>query len=261
MKKIFLLLLMGLLCFISTQCSNDDATTPTCQLLKWNPSLRGTDTIYQGEYTYENNRVVSKKEMVRYLGTSYYIPVVYTANYDADGKVISVDAQYEKDEFQYLNGLSQPSLRIHYRKQNGTPFLDYTEQISYDSSGRILKAVQNTHNEISQVYVTNTFTYEYKANNLYRYAEIYHMVTPNYTSHYGKVTYIDGYDNMKNPFKNFKSPFVNERVYQFSENNWTDIHYASIDSEDVESPTGSYSSRGLNYNERGYPAGNVYNCN
>lgn len=262
MKRVLILLLTAIFAFSFVQCSDDDDNVPSCKLLKWNPRKFRGDTIYQNEHLYENNRLTTIISPVTFINVdnSLNIPSTYTINYRADGRPLSIDSESRYDEFQYNGNSSRPSVRNHYRKLNGIKNFEFTEQIIYDSKGRIIKTIQENDNELTQYHSTLTTTYEYVNNNLYRYAELYYTITPNYTRSYGFVTYFDGYDDKKNPFENFKSPFVGERQLQYSKNNWISLHKAVIDDEGNEKKTGSYHERGFAYNEFGYPLPGIYDC-
>lgn len=259
MKRVLILLLTAIFVFTFVQCSDDDNNVPSCKLLKWNPRKFGGDTIYLNEHLYENNRLVANIVKTRYSFDLFYTTRIYAVEYNTGGKIISVESEYELDEFLYTQNSSRPNVRNHYSKRNGIPGLEYKEDITYDGAGRIIKTVQFNDNEAIQYHAILTTTYEYVNNNLYRYAESSHVTTPNYTDSYGSVTYFDGYDDKKNPFKNFKSPFVVERQLQFSNNNWTSFQKTSIDSEGNEE-NGAFESRTYTYNELGYPLPGVYDC-
>lgn len=264
MKRVLLLLIIALFAVTFMQCSDDDNTAATCKLLKWNPYKYGNDTIYLNEHVYESNRLVAN--IVKTLPNGPFpISLLQTSVnavvYDAAWKVVKVDSEYELDEFLYAQNSSRPNARNHYRKVNGIPGLEYTEDITYDGSGRIIKTVQFNDNESIQYHATLTTTYEYVNNNLYRYAESSYVTTPNYTYSYESVTYFESYDDKKNPFKNYKSPFVAERQLQFSKNNWTSMRKVYLDDEGNEEDTGAFESRTYGYNESGYPLPGVYDCN
>ncbi len=246
-------------------CSSDEsAETSSCRILKYQKIYYNNAEYYKTEFVYENNRITKR------LRTDYFNTFLIFEDsicYDSANRVTKIyydidnpamQAYTEHDLFYYNGNSTNAYKRERYRNHTEWGIYVWVENISYDTSNRILNTVK-TFTYLPEIglepdVMTTDYTYD-AIGNLVKTIEV--DVNNNYT----RTTTVDrsNYDSHKNPFKHINVPFLEVRDLQYSKSNAQDV----VTTIDYGSNTPSVSTWHSNfeYNEFDYPLIAEYMCN
>jgi len=250
-------------------CSDDD-TNPniSCKIIKYDKidfydiETGETTSDYLNYLFYEGEKL-SVREKYGWIsdpgtGLSHFgLEFTNKVSYDDQNRINKVEyyannqtypAKY--DLFIYEGNSSKPSQRN--RVENGYTWKEF---IQYDSQGRILNTI--TYWEDDE-FPSESTSFIYENGNLKRYTSSKHSYIDGEISEQWIYEYFN-YDDKKNPNKLLDFPFVEDRVKQYSENNFRKYTYWQEIPGDGS--IGQWEISGYEYDENGYAKTVEFACN
>jgi len=265
MKKLFAAVFLTMLL---AGCSHDDGVTPIetnqmdCKVLKYQQFIILDSILYRKALVYESGKIVQRLNYGDNTSGSAGLGgwgLISTDHifYNSDNTVSKIEYSPNRfDLFYYTNGNYYPIKRAFITISDDGYVSKYSENISYDETGRILKTFYY-NDDPNYPYLNETttdYTYD-SSSNLAKTVEVYQTRSMTKTT---TVTY-SNYDAHKNPFRNINVPFIENRHVQFSKNNYKKISsvttYQNDETSFYEVENGAFT-----YNEFDYPIIAEYNC-
>jgi len=264
MNKLLFSFFLGL---IISSCSHDDDVNQielaeiNCQVLKYQQLIILDSILYRTSLVYEGNKVMQRLNYGNILSgstgqTRWGLSSFDNIFYNSENKVSKIEyAANRFDLFYYTDGNPNPFKREYIRISDDGYVSKWSENITYDESGRISNTFFYADDPNYPYVEETTINYIYNSDsNLAKIIEVYR------TSGNTTTTTVDysEYDSHKNPFKNINVPFIENRPVQFSRNNYKKKHTKTIYTDGE-----TYSSDfeyGFSYNEYDYPLIAEYNC-
>jgi hypothetical protein len=261
--KYIVLLFLSLFVFGCSSDGNSEATP--CRILKYQKIYYNNAEYYKTEFVYENDRI-TKRLTKDYFNT--FLTFEDSICYDSANRVTkiyydinnpSLQTYTEHDLFYYNGNSNNAYKRERYRHytDSGDEY-KWIEDISYDTSNRILKTVNTftypPEDGLDPDTIVKDFTYDTNGN-------LIKTIEVNDTQYYIQTTTTNcsNYDSHKNPFRHVKVPFVDIRELQYSINNTQNKEVITEYGNNI--PSVSTLTTTYEYNEFDYPRIAEYLCN